>query len=530
MADERKKKFGDVFSAGGTDEEKKARQEAGSIIAMGAMLAGGIFQVLWMSFTPRMLGDRDMGLYGPMVALFYMLANLAGLGIPQTIMAFVSHHYENDFEEAKKFIQDGVGLLYRLSILYAVAVTLGALALGYAGVVPWDMAVLAIVLTLSISVTFLFWGMNGVLNGFQRLDLVSLGNLIYPVGVFGGTVALIWVTQRVAGSESQWDVVFGIGGQGVGHAMAFVAAAIVVNRLRKFPVMSLFSFGTNNGLYGRILRFGGLTAAAMISASMVQQMTPVVVRIVGMKYMLFGDTAEACESAIGHFSTAMIFGMATMLLAGVAIALAPAISEAESQGRQDLMQAYYHSALKQSFTVLGLFIFLFIPYVGNIIEFMDGPEFPSEIMHPLGVLSVVGGSGASLLFVLAHLFIGLKRPATAALCLAAVLVLLVVITACASIYFKSIEWAFAGLIGATWAGNLALILIARASHALSFPIKTVLKPAAAGLPGVLAALFLLPDSLPFILAGIAIIVASYFLILWLMDKLDKTQTVELPPA
>ncbi len=530
MAEEKKKKLADVFSAGSTDDEKKARHEAGSIIAMSAMLAGGIFQALWMIFTARMLGDRDMGLFGPVISLFFMLSNLAGLAIPQTIMTFVSYHYETSFDESLKFIQDGMGLIFRLAIGYVTIVTLVALGLGVAGVVKWENAVLAIVLVVSVAFTALFWGMSGVLNGFQRLDLVSLANLIFPIGVFFGTFLLIWIAQKTLGSETQWDVVFGIGGQGVGSALALIVSVIVLARLGKFHVKSLFRLGANNGLYVRILKFGGVTAVAMICTTMVQQMAPVIVRYVGMKYMLFGPTAAVCESAIGHFSTAMMFGLVTMLLAGVALALAPAVSEAESQNRPDLMQHYYNSALKQSFVVIGIFVLLFIPYAGNIIELMDGPEFPASVMQPLGMLSVFGGSGASLLFVIIHLYIGLKKPATAAIALGAVLVLLIVITSWATIHFKSIEWAFAGLIISTWSGIIALCTIAKYSHNLAFPFKSVLQPVAAGIPGVLIALFLLPKTLPFVLLGIVIIVAIYLFILWLFDKMDKSKVTQLPAA
>ena len=57
---------------------------------MGAFMVGGIFQVLWIQLTTRALGPKDMGLFGPLMGLFWAIASLIGLGIPQTITTFVA--------------------------------------------------------------------------------------------------------------------------------------------------------------------------------------------------------------------------------------------------------------------------------------------------------------------------------------------------------------------------------------------------------------------------------------------------------
>nr|HPI76866.1 hypothetical protein [bacterium] len=126
MAEEaKKKKRGDVFSAGTTDEEKKKRFNAGGIIAMAGFLAGGVFQAMWMAVTPRLLGEQGMGLFSPLFQAAYAVATLIALGIPQTIVTFVSKHYENEFDESLKFMTDGCRLMFVVA-LGVVAVSTAA--------------------------------------------------------------------------------------------------------------------------------------------------------------------------------------------------------------------------------------------------------------------------------------------------------------------------------------------------------------------------------------------------------------------
>lgn len=515
--DQVKKK--NVFANGDSDDDKKNRFKAGSIISMSAMLIGGIFQAAWISAVSRMLGDRDMGLYMPSVSLFYILGNLAAMGIPQTITTFVSHHYEKEFDEANKFLSDGFRMLLIISGGTFIATAITSFLLWKLSIVTPLMAAMAVIMSAAVSAIIVFWGANGILNGFQRLDLTAIGNMVYPVGVFGGSVGFIIVAQRLAGAESQWDVAGALGGMVVGHVIALLAVLLVIHKLGTVKVSSLFAVKGGHGLYGRILKFGGFAATCMVFVTILQQATPVIVRIIGMRYMLFGDTPEACESAIGHFSTALFYGQVAMLLVGIAIAVMPAISEAESQGRHDMMQHYYSTALHQAFIVLTAFAVFYIAYVGVIIEAMSGPEFPASLMHNLGVLSLAGGAAASLLFVIMNLFMGLKKPYVPAIVMGCVIILLIISTAVFSFIFRDINWAFGGFVFSTWAGAIILIAAAKKMFGLSVEPWTFLEPIASAIPCLLIFFFVVPETKSiWMLINMVIMLGAYGFLVWLFDK------------
>ena len=495
---------------------------------MVAMLGGGVFQTLWMATIQRMLGDADMGVHMPLVNLFYLLAPTACLGIPQTICTFVSHHYENDFDEARRFLSDGIRLMFMISIGIIIATVVVTIPLSMAGRLSWMSTVTALVLMVSVSATMMFWGVNSILNGFQRLELTSVGNFVYPIGIFLGAWYFIALAQRLAGEESRWDVVAGIAGLFCGHFVALLLALLIVKKMNVVSIGDMFNLRKNFGLYGKILKFGGVTALAMIFVGVIQQATPVIVRwiapavakLLGTSTLLFATTVEANDAAIGHFSTAIFYGMTTMLVTGIAIAVMPAISEAESQGRKDLMQHYFSSALNQSFTIFIGFIIVYFIYIGQISELMGGEEFPAEVMHNLGVLSVFGGSGAALLFVIIHLFTGLKRPIIPAVVLGIVLILLTGGTIAFSIVFRDTQWACAGLIISTWIGVFILLILAKRVFDLSTEPWTFMEPLIAALPGLLFVQFVMPKTLALLSIGpnLVILLGPYALLIWLFSK------------
>lgn len=532
MAEEKKKSKLDVFSAGTTDDEKKKRFEAGAIVAMGSFLAGGLFQVLWMTILPRQLGAQDMGLFSPLMFAFYGMATLLALGIPQTIVTFVSKHYEHEFEESLKFIVDGMRLLFQIAIGVAIVVIIIMIALGLAGIVEWIWVAMACVFMFAITQAAIFWGLNAILNGFQRLDLVSIGNIVFPIGIFAASISLVAAAQSAAGAESRWDVVGAVGGLGLGHTCAWITALIVVKKTKLVPIKDLFSFKSAYGMYGKILKFGGLAAVAFVAMTLVQNLTPAVVRFVGMRGLFFGDTPKTCEVAIGHFGTAMIFGMAAMLITGIAIAIIPAISEAEDRKRHDLMQHYYTTALSQSFMILGVFILLFATIGGAIIELMNGAQFKAEIMQPLGILATVGGAGVALLFVLINLYTGLKKPLTPAII--TIIVLIVMTAAIAALCFtRDIRMPMFGFIVPVWIGNIAIMVFARRDFGLRFEPRTILEPIVAGIGPVLIVLFAIPKPSPMpemawvLGADLVILLGPYSLILWLFDR--RRKKYEKPP-
>ena len=507
-----------VFTRADTDEDKMNRVKAGGMIAMGAFLAGGLFQVAWMSFNPRILGPMGMGLFGPMMGWFWVIASILALGVPQTICTFVSLHYEDDFEESNKFLSDGNRLILRNGIVALALVILGGGAARLVGWISTLWYAMAVVLIFSCVMAMLFWGVNNVLNGFQRLDLVSVGNLLFPVGQFIGTVALALLAKALT-DDWRWVVVGAVAGLGVGQVFGLAPAIIMLKRTGRVNVREIFDLSKSHGLSKKILQFGGLAAVAMVANAVVQNLTAPLVRIVGLYGMLFGATKEECLVQIGYFSTALIFGMSTMLILGVAIALIPAISEAEGQGRTDLMQEYYTTALQQSFTILAIFNFVYYLYIGDIIQLMGGNEFPAGIMGPLASRMVFGASGVAMLFVLTHLFIGLKKPGLAAAIMLAVLAGQIIGIIGFSYAFRSVLWAGAGFIIPPVAGSVVCLVLLHWKHGLKFPWWTILEPVCCGLPAWALVRYVMPrDSFPMMLAGAAILIAMLGIPLWLLER------------
>lgn len=523
----KKKGLLSVFQTGETDDDKKKRFEAGGIISMGAFMAGGIFQALWMITITRMLGPEDMGLFGPLLFGFMTAATIIALGVPQTMVTFVSLHYETDIEESKKFLTDGIRLQLQVCIGVLVVVSAIALLLGFSGVLSWVMAMMVVAFAVAIVQGAMFWGFQSILNGFQRLELVAIGNMAFPVGVFAISLVLIYAGQALAGAETLWDVVGAVAGLGFGHGLAALAALVCVYKLRMFPVRDLFALRPKHGLYGKILKFGGWAAVALTCMTVVQNLPPIVVGVVGMKWLLFADTVEACKAEIGYFSTALMFGMVAMLLVGIAIAIIPAISEAEGQGRRDLMQHYYTKALEQSFAVLLAFIIVFVVLIGPIIELMSGPEFPAWKMGSLGTLSIFGGAGAGLLFVLINMFVGLKSPRTPGILLIVVLVILAGATVALSFIFRDVHYPLIGFVFATWFGSIVLFNRSRVLFGLRFPFAALLKPVVAGAGPLLLVHFVMPaatakqDELWIMGVDLLLLLVPYFFTLWVFELMKK---------
>jgi O-antigen/teichoic acid export membrane protein len=503
---------------------------------------------MWMAVTPRLLGEQGMGLFSPLFQALYAVATLIALGIPQTIVTFVSKHYENEFDESLKFMTDGCRLMFVAAIVTVGAAVLVSTVATALGAMSKFAASMIIVFAITIAFMALFWGVNGILNGFQRLDLMTIGNIVYPIGIFAASTALIVVAHRTMPGADRWDVAGAVAGVGIGHLIALGVALAVVAKTGLVPVKKLFAFKSAHGLYGRILKFGGITAVAFFSMTLAQNLTTIIVRVVGMNGLpfqgmrgpLFCSTrdfayetaAKSCEAAIGHFGNALIYGLAPMLITGIAVAVIPAMSEAEDRGRRDLMQHYYTSAMSQSMAIIGCFIALFGVIIGPLIEIMNGKEFPAEVMHPLGVLGVIGGSGLALLFVLINMFTGLKRPQIPAVILLAVVVTMTVSITALS-YTRNILWPMAGFIAPVWIGCAVCFVMAVKVFGLKFPWSAFFEPAAAAIVPVALVMFALPPVMPVAgrewatgLATVAVL-GPYWLVILLFEKRRK---MKAPPT
>ncbi|MFH1537681.1 MAG: oligosaccharide flippase family protein [bacterium] len=482
---------GSAFARGGTDEEKVTRFVAGGVVSIAALLAGGIFTILWVVTTTRILGPKDYGIYGPIVGLFWSACAFFSLGVPQTITTFVSHHFEKDPEMSRRFASDGVKMLMLLGLALIVLVGLGGGLLFLLGRVSGFFYAIGVILAAGIFVTFLFWGINSILNGYQRLDYVAIGNMVAPVGMSLGALAFMVAAQALFGRESRLDVVGATMGFFVGHLLGFAAASHMLRRVGAISLKEIFGFGNYHGLFKEILKFGGVSAVALVAMNvLINYNTPLVGLVI------------KDEEQVGYFGAAILYASVMMLIMGFSFALIPAISEAEGQGRKDLMQKYYNLALKYSF---GLLLSLFTFYAvmaGRAVWLISGPEFPPPVLGPMVVALSLGTICMSMIFLMTFVFIGLKRPAIPAVVNVAVLVLQaagIVLFCAASRNVMSAAW---GILAASGLGVVALFYLAWRRFGLAFPSWAVAIPGAASLPTWAIGHYLLPKEGP--LMGVTI--------------------------
>ncbi|MEW5945999.1 MAG: oligosaccharide flippase family protein, partial [bacterium] len=480
-----------AFVRGATDDEKVTRFVAGGIVSILGFMAGGVFQTAWFICTTRILGARDMGIFGPIFSFFMTGASLVSLGVPQTTTTYVSHHFETDPEESKKFVCDGMKLLM---ILSAAVLVLGA---GGAGALfaakRLDALSLALWMTISFSiiVSVLFWGVNGTINGYQRLDYVAIGNIAFPVGMFASTLTFMLLAQAAFGKESTWDVVGAASGMGVGPLFGLAAALVMFRRMNVMPASRLFSLSGYHGLFGKILVFGGLSAVAMVSNTVLLNFSSATVGATA-KLGWLAETADENLRQAGYFSTGFFFAMVPMLIMGLTFALVPAISEAEARKRHDLMQKYYNLALKYSFGIIILFLGFYGVKIGQLVELISGPEYPAEAMASVTMALSFGGAMFSLIFLMTTLFIGLKRPHIPAIINIAALTVCIGGIFFLAYLFRHVLAATAAVIAAGAFGAVALFITADRRFGLKFPWWALLIPVGAALPPWFICLFLLP--------------------------------------
>ncbi len=515
------KDFLAVFSSGDTDEQKKKRMEAGAVLGMVAMLCGGVFQAAWMAATQRLLGASDYGTFGPMMFEYLALTMIICLGIPQTITTFVSNHFDKDREEALKFASDGI----KLVSMIALGVTLvgsGILCyLASAGSIQWVQAGVYMSLIISVAITAIYWSVNGITNGCNRVELVALANTVFAITMFFAAVALIVFAQKITDPKEQWDVAAAMFGTfGVSDLVACLVAVFLLHKTGIMPVKRVFNLKKSYGLYLKIIKFGGVTAVALVSATLLQQATPIFVKEginrlytyeKGAVSHVIPSTAncrvkdvggvqkEICtgifeEVELGQYAAAFSYGIATGLLVGLSIALLPAISEAESNKRQDLLQDYYTTAMKQSSVVLTAFFVVFAIAIGDVGQMLGGAEYPRDVMLPFGYYGVIGCGGAAFFAVLANIFIGLKKPAIPAIAAAVALVGMILTSFFLCTKTWDINMSTYTLIGYIWPINIILICIAAAKFKLHFPIRDFAWLAILGLAPATCLFFFAPTN------------------------------------
>lgn len=464
-----------VFAKGGSEQEKVTRFVAGGLISIVSLVVGGLTGGLfWVMAMTRWLGPVKFGLLGPVFQFFWLMCMISSLGLGQAITTFVSHHWEKKPEEAKAFLSLGNRVLLWQSL---VVLTLGGLVglAAFLGLLSKVWAAIALTVAPGIAVTILFWGLNATLTGFQRMDLVAVGNMIFPVGMFAGSAALVLGIQAWRGKETYLDVAGAAAGMFFGGLAAYACAFFFMRRLG-FGLRGIY-LTTAKRSVGSLLRFGGASAAALVLHTLLVSLAPILVFWLA-KLGFFGATKEANMLSSGYFSTAHLYAQAPMMLMGVTFALLPAISEAHAAGNHRLMQRYYDLALKISFAITVPLIFSYVAFGGRIVEVLSGEGYPAQKLHAVVAVVSLGFLGLALIFMLVHLFMGLKVPAVAAWTLGGGALIYAASIPLLGYLLKDPVGAAAGFAFSALSAAAALIILLRAKFNLQFRFRNLLVPLA----------------------------------------------------
>ena len=382
------------------------------------MTLGGLFLAGWTIVMTRLLGPADFGILGPIFQSYWVLTLIAIVGIHMAITTYVAHHWEKEREKARDFSSDGNKLVFIIGICLLIAsfVILGGLLLF--GVIPGVVAAIGVSLALAIFTTAQFWSVTQILLGMQRTDYFSVGHFVFPFAVLLSSTLFVVFAQWRWGEASRMDIAGGVLGIAVGGVAAWALARHLLKKADIETFKSLYDFKKKAWLYRKIVKFGGMTNLAHIGYTLLNTIPMVLVSLFAARGA-FALTHEENLIASGHFSAAFLYGSGALALTGITFPIISAMSEAEAQGRKDLVQHYLNKILWASFAILGGVLIFYFFAGGKIVEFLAGGEFPAERLHPIVVLAALGITFTGLNFVLFNSYIGLKKVNYAAIAMMA---------------------------------------------------------------------------------------------------------------
>lgn len=427
-----------IFEGATTDEEKSKRLVAGSIFSMLATVFGGLFMAGLIISTTQLLGARDFGLFGPIFQSFWAVATIISLGLNFAMTTYVAHHWEQDKEEARKFAIEGNKLLLLISSGFTVVVILFSLIVFKLGKISTFHLMLAIIYTLAVFTTLQFWSISGIMLGLQRTDYYALGNFIFPTTTFLFSLVFVVAAQKLYGKQSELDIVGAVAGLILGGAVTYLVVVYLLRRVDLEIYKNLYNFKVNYGIYGKIIKFGGVTNIANISFTLFNSLPCVLIGFLAMKYSIFAPSYELNKIISGYFSSSYIYASAAMMIMGLVWPLISAMSEAEGQKKFELMQHYFDLILKYTLVILvGCFIF-YASVGGQIVNLLAGSEYPVEKVGPITVILSLGICFLGLFYLFMNIFIGVKKPQYAAVAVGSGVVLQIFSIILSSYFFKDI--------------------------------------------------------------------------------------------
>jgi O-antigen/teichoic acid export membrane protein len=423
-----------VFREAPTDEAKSKRFSLGALLSFLGLSLGGVLTAGWTVVMTRLLGPADFGILGPIFQAFWLLTLIATVGIHMAITTYAAHHWENEREKARNFSSDGNKLIFAIGICLLVVSFVILVSLFLLELISGVVAAIGVSLALAIFTNAQFWGINHILLGAQRTDHFSVGHFSAPFGALLSSTLFVILAQWRWGEDSRMDIAGGMLGFAIGGATAWAIARYLLRKTDIGIFKALYDYRKKAGLYKKIIKFGGMTCLAHIGYTFLNTVPMVVVGLFAARGV-FAATLEESLVISGHFSAAFLYGSIPLALMGITFPIISAMSEAEAQGRKDLVQHYLNKILWASFAILGGVLIVYFFAGGRIAELFAGREFPAERLHPIVVLAALGITFTGLNFVLFNSYIGLKKPNYAAIAMAAGAVLQVIaITAAIRIY------------------------------------------------------------------------------------------------
>lgn len=435
---------------------------AGGTAVTAALIGAGLFMFIWVIAMTQKLGPRDYGILGPCFFGFWALSALVTIGIPQAITTFVAQHYEKELEEAKKFIIDGNKFLIIIGLIFMSLAILSSLVLWLTGVISAFWFAIICIEAFGIMTAQLFLGLLSALNGFQRMDYVALGQMFMPLGMFVASLTLVTIVQNILGAETSWDIIAGALGICVGGIFAYLGSLFLFHKAKVMSIKELYNWKKSHGLFRKIISFGGPVTIGNLGYNILQNIPPVLIGFIALGIGWFGTNLSENKLQSGYFSTAFTYGASPMLVIGIAFAFIAAISEAQAQGKRELMQKYFDIVLKFAFFVTVTFLAIYTFAIGPIEQLASGAKFPAQIMGPLTLPIVLGFCFFAFCFIFMFMFWGLKRPAPPAIAISIAILLVTGFIFAFSYFFHSVLLAGVSMmVGGAFAFVYLLIYITK---------------------------------------------------------------------
>lgn len=421
-----KEKKSSIFAKAETDKEKANRLVAGSIVSMLATIFGGAFMAAWMISTTQLLGPKDFGIFGPIFQSFWAVATLISLGINVSITTFVAHHWEKEKEEARKFSADGSKLMLVIGGGISLLVILILFLLWMTNYIDSFRFWLLFVYILGIFLNLQFWAIQGIILGVQRTDYYALGNFLFPTMNFTFSLSLILLAQKIFGKESQMDIISATSGLLFGGFFGTILALFLLKKIDEETYREIYDFSKIYHLFRKIITFGGISTIANVNYTLFNSISCIIVGILAGKFGIFAANHSLNLKQSGYYSASYLYASAALMIMGLAFPLISAMSEAEAQGKRELMQHYLDLILKFSFPIIiGVFIF-YASVGGEIVSFLAGKEYPISEVRGITIIVSLGICFLSLFYLLLNVFFGVKKPQYGAVSITVALIIQVV--------------------------------------------------------------------------------------------------------